>query len=128
VISGRRILVGSGSSGNSSRSISSTRNDQVSTPCEGGNTTNFIMSGHDPTIQLPGFQGEGLDDPEKNLFICDKIWETKKITDEDTKVVQLEITFRDCALDWYMGLVVNNPIGAPTIVVDVNKKLINEFQ
>jgi len=63
-----------------------------------------------------------------HLFICDKIWETKKIIDEDTKVVQLEITFRDCALDWYMGLVVKNPIGAPTIIVDVNKKLINEFQ
>jgi hypothetical protein len=40
----------------------------------------------------------------------------KQITDEDTKVVQLEITFRDCALDWYMGLAVNNPMGAPTTV------------
>jgi hypothetical protein len=46
------------------------------------------------------------------LFICEKIWEAKQITDEDTKVAQLEITFRDHALDWYMGLAVNNPNGS----------------
>jgi hypothetical protein len=62
------------------------------------------------------------------LFICENIWEAKQITDEDTKVVQLEITFRDHALDWYMGLTVNNPTGAPTIVAEVKRKLINEFQ
>jgi hypothetical protein len=39
-----------------------------------------------------------------------------------------EITFRDHALDWYMGLAVNSPQGAPTTVTDVKKVLINEFQ
>jgi hypothetical protein len=86
------------------------------------------MVGVDPTIRLPEFRGEGSEDPEKHLFICEKIWEAKKITDEDTKVAQLAITFRDRALDWYMGLVVNSPQGAPTTVVDVKKALINEFQ
>jgi hypothetical protein len=86
------------------------------------------MAGQDPTIRLPEFHGEGSEDPEKHLFICENIWEAKKITDEDTKVVQLEITFRDHALDWYMGLTVNNPQGAPTTVTDVKKQLINEFQ
>jgi hypothetical protein len=122
------FLVGCGSSGNSSRSISSTSSNQVSTPCRGGSTTNFTMEGQDPTIRLPEFWGEGSDDPEKNLFICEKIWEAKKITDEDTKVAQLEITFRDHALDWYMGLTVNNPTRAPTTVIEVKKQLINEFQ
>jgi hypothetical protein len=52
----------------------------------------------------------------------------KQITDEDTKVAQLEITFRDRALDWYMGLSTNNPMGTPTTVADVKRQLINEFQ
>jgi hypothetical protein len=104
VISGRRIFTGCGSSGNSRRSISSTSNNQVSTPYGGGSTTNFIMEGVDPTIRLPEFRGEGSEDPEKHLFICENIWVAKQIIDEDTKVSQLEITFRDHTLDWYMGL------------------------
>jgi hypothetical protein len=45
-----------------------------------------------------------LEDPEKNLFICENIWEAKQIIDEDTKLAQLAITLRDRALDWYMSL------------------------
>jgi hypothetical protein len=74
VISGRRILVGSGSSGNSRINISSTSSSQVSTPHRGGSTKNFTMEGKDPTIRLPEFQGEGSDDLENNLFIYKKIW------------------------------------------------------
>jgi hypothetical protein len=42
-------------------------------------------------------------------------------------VAQLEITFRDRALDWYMGLTVNITQGAPKIIPDVKKALINEL-
>jgi hypothetical protein len=111
----------------SSGSILASSN-QVSTPCGGGSTTRFIMARQDPTIRLPEFHGEGSEDPEKNLFICENIWVAKNITYEDTKVVKLTITFRDCALDWYMGLLVNNPTRAPTTVADVKKQLINEFK
>jgi hypothetical protein len=86
------------------------------------------MAGVDPTIQLPKFHGEGSEDPEKHLFICENIWAAKQIIDEDTKVVQLAITFKNCALDWFMSLAVNNPQGAPTTITDVKKELINEFQ
>jgi hypothetical protein len=86
------------------------------------------MEGAYPTIQLPCFHGEGSDDTEKHLFICENILAVKHITNEDTKLVQLAIRFKDCTLDWYMGLVVNIPLGAPTIVKDVKKELINEFQ
>jgi hypothetical protein len=44
------------------------------------------MAGQDPTIRLPELHGEGSEDPEKHLFICEKIREAKKITNEDTKV------------------------------------------
>jgi hypothetical protein len=42
--------------------------------------------------------------------------------------VQLSITLRDYALDWYMSLDVNSPQGVTRTIVDVKKLLINEFQ
>lgn len=84
--SGRRIFIGCGSSGSSSRRSSSTRNNQVYTSHRGVSSTSFTMAGVDPTIRLPEFRGEGSEDPEKHLFICENIWEAKKVTDEDTKV------------------------------------------
>jgi hypothetical protein len=57
------------------------------------------MAGHDPMIRLPGFWGEALEDPEKYLFICEKIWEENQITYEDIKLTQLDITPRYHALD-----------------------------
>jgi hypothetical protein len=126
-IIGRRIPIDQGTSGNSSGSMSSSSSSQLSTPC-GGSTANFTMAGEDPTIQLPEFHGEGLEDPEKHLFICENIWEAKQVTDEDTKVAHLAITFRNRALDWFMSLAVNNPQGTPKTIADVKKALINEFQ
>jgi hypothetical protein len=86
VISGRRILVGSGSGGNLRKSISLASSSQVSTPYKGGITTKFIMERVDPTIRLAEFCGEGSKDPEKHLFIFEKIWTAQQIIDEDTKV------------------------------------------
>jgi hypothetical protein len=108
VISGRRILVGRGSIGSSSKNKSSSSSIQVSTLPIADSAVNFTMEGVYPTIRLPDFQGEGSEDPEMHMFICEKIWVAKKIKDEDKKVVQLEITFRDYALYWYMVLMVNN--------------------
>jgi hypothetical protein len=62
------------------------------------------------------------------LFICANIWEEKQITDEDTKLVQLAITLRDHALDWYMSLDMNNAPGTTRTLEDIKKLLINEFQ
>jgi hypothetical protein len=124
VISGRRIF---GPGYNSSR-INSARINQVSTSRGGGSIEKFTMEGQDPIIRLPEFHGEGSEDPKKNIFICEKNWTAKHIIDKDTKVPQLSITFIDCALHRYMGLIVNNSIGAPTFVVEVKRKLINEFE
>ena len=86
------------------------------------------MARHDPMIRLPKFQGEALEDLEKHLFICEKIYEANQIIDEDTKIAQLDITLRYYALDWYMTLVVNCPQGVPKTIPDVKKLLVNEFQ
>jgi hypothetical protein len=77
VISGRSIFTGRGSNGISSKSLSSTHSSQVSTPRRGGSSINFTMARLDPTIRLPEFRGEGSEDPHKNLFICENIWEAK---------------------------------------------------
>jgi hypothetical protein len=61
------------------------------------------------------------------LFISENIWVSKKIIDQDIKVAQLVITFRDRALDWYMALAGNNPVGEPTTIAEVKRQLINEF-
>jgi hypothetical protein len=61
------------------------------------------------------------------LFICAKIWEEKKITDEDTKLVQLAITLRDCTLEWYMILDVKSAPGTKRTPTYIKKLLINEF-
>jgi hypothetical protein len=62
------------------------------------------------------------------LFICEKIWEEKKISDEDTKLTQLAIMLRDHALDWYMSLDTNSAPGMTRRLADIKKLLINEFQ
>jgi hypothetical protein len=124
-ISGRRILVGHGSSGSSSGGTNSTNSSQLSTG--GGSIKNSQCQEHIQLFGYHSFHGEGSEDLEKHLFICENIWVAKKITDEDTKVSQLAITFRDRALDWYMGLAVNSPQGAYNIA-NVKKALINEFQ
>jgi hypothetical protein len=125
---GRRKTTGSTSTqGKTTGGASSGSISQVSTPC-GGSSSTFRMAGHDPTIRLPEFKGEASEDPEKHLFICEKIWEVKHITDEDTKLVQLAIMLRDCALDWYMILAANSLPGTTRTIGDIKNLLINEFQ
>jgi hypothetical protein len=121
---GRRMTIGRTSTqGTTTRGASSGNTSQVSTPHE-GNSSTFRMAGHDPTIRLPEFKGEASEDPEKYLFICEKIWEAKQITDEDTKLTQLAITLRDHALDWYMSLATNNPLGTIRTIANIKKLLI----
>jgi hypothetical protein len=92
-----------------------------------GSISPLRMEGHDPTIRLLEFKGEASEDPEKHLFICEKIWEAKKIIDEDTKLAHLSITLRDRTLDWCMILAANSPPGTTRMIVDIKKLLINEF-
>jgi hypothetical protein len=50
-------------------------NSQLSTPRRGSSSTQFKMAGHDPMIKLPEFRGEASKNPEKYLFIYEKILE-----------------------------------------------------
>jgi hypothetical protein len=68
-----RKTIGHVSSGNSSRSESSTSSSQVYTLRGGSSITNFTMERQDPTIRLLEFRGDGSNDLENHLFICEKI-------------------------------------------------------
>jgi hypothetical protein len=71
--SGRKEKRQGSSQGVSTGGASLGSNIQISTSCGGSSSTRFKMAGHDPTIRLPEFRGEASEDPEKHLFICEKI-------------------------------------------------------
>jgi hypothetical protein len=67
-----------------------------------GHSSRLRMENQDSTLRLPVFHGTCRDDAEKHWFTCEAIWSVKRITDEASKIVQLETTFRDRAMTWYM--------------------------
>jgi hypothetical protein len=71
--SGKRMIGKGSSQGASTGGASSGSNNQISTTHGGSSSTQFKMAGHDPTIRLPEFRGEALEEPEKHLFICENI-------------------------------------------------------
>jgi hypothetical protein len=74
---GRKIAGHTSKQGETTGGASSGSNKKISTPCGGSSSTQFKIAGHDPTIRLLEFQGEASEDPEKHLFIYEKIWEEK---------------------------------------------------
>jgi len=62
-------------------------------------------------LRLPVFHGMGRDYSKKLWFICEAIWFVKRIADKEVKFVQLETTFRDKSLMWYMKYKDMEPVG-----------------
>jgi hypothetical protein len=60
------------------------------------------MAGVDPTLKMSLFQGASSEDPDQHLFICEMIWAVKNVYDDDVHIFQLEMTFREHTLLWYM--------------------------
>jgi hypothetical protein len=74
------------------------------------------------------FHGMGKDDVEQNWFMCEEIWFVKRITDEVTKIMQLETTFRDRSLMWYMKYKDNVLAGQMRSLTEIKQDLLKEFQ
>ena len=53
-------------------------------------------------IKLPIFKGTRSEDPEQFWFLCEAVWNAKKITDPDVRAAQLITSFRDQDLTWFM--------------------------
>ena len=67
------------------------------------------MVNQDSTLQFSVFHGMGKDDVEKHCFTCEAIWSMKRVVDDETYIAQLETTFRDRALTWYMKYKATTP-------------------
>jgi hypothetical protein len=74
------------------------------------------------------FHGTSRDDAEQHWFTCEAIWSMKRITDKATKITQLETTFRDRALMWYMKYKDITPAGQPRSLVEIKQDILREFQ
>ena len=62
----------------------------------------FTMAQMIGDIKLPVFKGTGSEDPEQFWFLCEAVWTTKNIMDQDIRRAQLVTSFRDWALTWFM--------------------------
>jgi hypothetical protein len=70
----------------------------------------------------------GKDDAEQHWFTCEAIWFVKRITDEATKIVQLETMFRDRALTWYMKYKATASAGQARSLTEIKRYILKEFQ
>ena len=68
-------------------------------------------------IKLPIFNGNGLEDPEKNWFVCEAVWTVQHVQHEAIKKAQMITTLRGRALDWYMKFSMV-PTGVPHKTLD----------
>ena len=75
-------------------------------------------------IKLPIFKGTGSEDPEQLWFLCEAVWTTKNITNQDTRRAQLVISFRDRALTWFMKYSSTQN----HVLADIKAAMIKEFK
>ena len=54
-------------------------------------------------IKLSIFNGNGLEDPEKNWFLCESMWTMRRVQYEAITRAQMITTLRGHALDCYMN-------------------------
>ena len=71
-------------------------------------------------MKLPMFHGNGTDDPEQYQFLCEAVWTTRQIVDNDIKKIQLVTNLMGHALDWYMRFM--------KIPQEIVAKKLNEIQ
>jgi hypothetical protein len=74
------------------------------------------------------FHEMGKDNVEKHWFTCKSIWYVKRIIDEVAKIVQLETTFKDRSLTWYMKYKSIAPVGQLRSMENIKHDMLREFQ
>jgi hypothetical protein len=76
-----------------------------------GHIPRLRMKNQNITLRLPMFHGMGKDNVEKHWFRCEAIWYLKRITNKESRISQLETSFRDKSLTWYMKYKETRPVG-----------------
>jgi hypothetical protein len=77
-------------------------------------------------MRLPIFRGDGYEDPDHHLFLCEAIWNIKNVIDEVVKRTNFSTTLRYHALRWYMKLV--QGLAQPKTLKKIKNVLIVEFK
>ena len=83
-----------------------------------------VMAHMNDDIKLPVFKGTGSEDPEQFWFLCEAVWTSKNIMDQDTRRVQLFTSFRDRALTWFMKFSSTQN----HVLADIKVAMIKEFK
>jgi len=79
-------------------------------------------------LRMPMFNGNGSQDPEQHMFVCEAIWTAKQIQDQNAQIAQLATTFRDRSLVWYMKFQTTIPTGHTRTLAEIKTALILEFK
>ena len=77
-------------------------------------------------IKLPIFWGTGAKDPDQHFFLCQVVWNIKKVQSDDIKRAQLTSTFRDKTLTWFMKF--STSTQQPKIIKEIKDELKREFK
>ena len=77
-------------------------------------------------IKLPIFQGTGAEDPDQHFFLCEAVWNTRQVQNDDIKKAQLTTTFRDRALTWFMKF--STSTQQPKTIQEIKDELKKEFK
>jgi len=86
------------------------------------------MVNQDSTWRLPTFDGMRRDDVEQHWFTYESIWSMKTMTDEATNIAQLETTFKDKDLTWYMKYMATTSMGQERSLMVIKRYILKEFQ
>ena len=73
----------------------------------------------DATLKLPVFHGIGRDDAGQRWFTCEAIWAVKQTIDVHARIAQLETTFEERALTWYMKFKATTPTGQVRMLAEI---------
>jgi hypothetical protein len=98
--------------------------DPTNSSQKGGTSSSSKMENQDSTLRFLVFHGMGKDDAEKHWFTCEAIWSVKRVTDDATKITQLETTFKDRALMWYMKYKATVPVGQVRSLAEIKQDLL----
>lgn len=79
-------------------------------------------------LRMPVFNGNGSQDREQHMFVCEAIWTAKQVHDQNAQIMQLVTTFRDRALVWYMKFHTMTLTGAMRSLEEIKNALIVEFK
>lgn len=65
---------------------------------------------------------------EQHWFTCEAMWAVKQTPNEQAKIAQLETTFIERALTWYMKFKATTPAGKTRTLAKIKQALLKEFQ